>query len=510
MKYDFKFHVLVLVFIFCCTIVLPGFVYGDSFSDLPPSHWSYQAVKELVDGGILDGYPDGTFRGKNLVTRYALAVTLARAIQKFNSGSPSNAGISNTDWAKLERLIKEFSDELAMLGVKSAAFEERLSTQRRDIDQLKLDVKEIKEEDGSKKSEKLFLEDGEMRVLGYNKEDLENSAYVLLNLGFNVEDKISGKIGLEYLNVFDQDLGNDEFGTFEAYVDFANLGPVDKFRIGKAYNMVGSGLTLLDRREGFTLESERNRLFFQLGYFDAGLLHVKSEMPGNGSLGFYYIREDTVNNRTPKHIGVYANGDITKGLTYEAELVDYDHGGTTIGDGNEASNADDNTMGFYVGAKYQKNEKGPAFRIGYMDQEEDYRALAVDSDLSYWSERQSPIEDVLQAIRDFTPSWIDPDEINGFKDIRVGADFKVAETGWNGRFDLDMMKSNTSRLNNSDDDFNLVTLAVDRDMGKDTNFELRYQQLIFDNEDGSDFVDSMPSLAKSDKNSLRAQFYVKF
>ena len=504
-----RYGAFALVALLLFSGMVPGLVYGDSFTDLPPSHWSYEAVKELVDSGILDGYPDGTFRGKNLVTRYALAVTLARAIQKFDSGAASNAGITGSDWSKLEKLIREFSDELAMLGVKSAAFEERLQNQRNDIDQLKLDLKEVKIDKGTKDSDRLFLEDGEMRILGYNKEDQENSAYILLNLGFNVDNKISGRIGLEYLNSFDQDLGNDTFGTYEAYLDFANLGPFDKLRIGKYNTFVGSGMTLLDRREGFTLETEKNKIFVQLGYFDAGMLHVKTSLPGDGQAGFYYIREDTANDRTPKHLGLYLDGNVTRALSYEFELVDYDHGGTSAGSGIEASNGNDKTMAFYLGAKYQAKENGTAFRLGYINQEEDYRALAVDSDLRYWSEKHSVLEDVLQAVRDFTPGWVDPDEINGFSDLKLGVDFKVAETGWNGRFDWDMMKDNTSRLDNSDSEFDLVTLAVDKDMGKDTNFELRYQSLFFDHDDNTG-VGSMPSLIKKDENSLRAQFYVKF
>jgi hypothetical protein len=500
-------------FLMAVLLILSGFTpslaYGDAFTDLPSSHWSYQAVKELVDGGILDGYPDGTFRGKNLVTRYALAVTLARAIQKFDSGTASNNGISGSDWAKLEKLIREFSDELAMLGVKSAAFEERLENQRKDIDQLKLDLAEVKEDKGSKDSERLFLEDGEMRVLGYNKEDIANSAYILLNLGFNVDNKISGKIGLEYNNVFDQDLDNDTFGTYEAYADFTDLGPFDKLRLGKYNELLGTGMTLMDRREGFTLETEKNKIFVQLGYFDAGFIHARTDLPGEGHGGFYYIREDTIDNRTPKHIGLYGEGKITKALSYEAELVDYDHGGTSVGDATKAANRNDKTKAFYVGAKYQVDENGTAFRFGYINQEEDYRALAVDSDLRYRGGKYSVLEDVLQAIRDFTPSWVDPDEINGFTDFKLGADFKVANTGWNGRFDLDMMQDNTSNLDNNDSEFNLVTVAVDKDMGKDTNFQLRYQSLFFDNDDNGS-VESLPALVKKNENSLRAQFYVKF
>ena len=33
------------------------------FSDVSTSDWAYQAVSQLSDQGIVEGYPDGTFRG---------------------------------------------------------------------------------------------------------------------------------------------------------------------------------------------------------------------------------------------------------------------------------------------------------------------------------------------------------------------------------------------------------------------------------------------------------------
>lgn len=48
------------------------------FKDVPPDHWAAAAVKELAALGIVNGFPDGTFRGDQPITRYELAVALAR------------------------------------------------------------------------------------------------------------------------------------------------------------------------------------------------------------------------------------------------------------------------------------------------------------------------------------------------------------------------------------------------------------------------------------------------
>ena len=48
------------------------------FSDVPDNHWAAGAVQQLAEEGILKGYPDSTFRGDRPITRYELAVALAR------------------------------------------------------------------------------------------------------------------------------------------------------------------------------------------------------------------------------------------------------------------------------------------------------------------------------------------------------------------------------------------------------------------------------------------------
>lgn len=56
---------------------------GQGFSDVPQGHWAAEAVEALVKAGILTGFPDGTFRGNDPVTRYQMAITLHRLYQVF-------------------------------------------------------------------------------------------------------------------------------------------------------------------------------------------------------------------------------------------------------------------------------------------------------------------------------------------------------------------------------------------------------------------------------------------
>ena len=52
------------------------------FPDVPENHWAYEYVKELVKQGAIEGYPDGTFKGDRMMTRYEFAAMLYKAMQK--------------------------------------------------------------------------------------------------------------------------------------------------------------------------------------------------------------------------------------------------------------------------------------------------------------------------------------------------------------------------------------------------------------------------------------------
>ncbi|MDU5530450.1 ESPR-type extended signal peptide-containing protein [Negativicoccus succinicivorans] len=68
------------------------------FPDIEKNHWAYEAVEELAKQGLLEGYPDGTFSGDRMMTRYEFAQVVYRAMQK---GLKVN-----------EKLIQEFEPEL--------------------------------------------------------------------------------------------------------------------------------------------------------------------------------------------------------------------------------------------------------------------------------------------------------------------------------------------------------------------------------------------------------------
>lgn len=485
------------------------------FTDLPADHWAYPAVQRLVDKGILSGYPDGSFRGSNLVTRYALAVSLAKAMEGGLLAPPSSSGdgggnsrvkLTLEDLETLEGLIKEFGEELALVGVKTAAAEEQLRAHADRIESLESRVETL-EEGGGGPGNKVRFDGGRFRALGYNKSAINGSMDMILDVGVDLNSDVEGHVGLRYLNIFDQ-IDNETFGTYEAYLSSKRqFGPIDQVRAGKMNNFLGNGLVLYDRREGIEVTSHREDLDFELSYFDALLAHVSTDVLGSGRLGFYYVKQDRTAGRRPGHLGVYAKGETDGGIGYAMELTEYDNDGATI------TNRDRATNSFYFGldAKPKKMDN-LRFRAGFLVQEEDYRALAVDSDLRWHDivDKVSPHHDLLQALRDATPFGVDPDEVPGFKDLQLGVDFDVPRSAWSGRFGVDIMRGHTRTLNHASDDFQVYTLAVEREMDDDLEVQLRFQGIEFDNENGLATVAAMPALIRQNTSNVRAQVVKRF
>lgn len=91
---------------------------ANPFTDVSADDWAYQAVASLSDEGVIDGYPDGTFRGDKHVTRYEIAQIVARLMAKEDS---LNASQQET----LAKLSSQYADELKDLGVRVAELEKK-------------------------------------------------------------------------------------------------------------------------------------------------------------------------------------------------------------------------------------------------------------------------------------------------------------------------------------------------------------------------------------------------
>ena len=92
---------------------------ANPFSDVTPQDWAYQAVAQLASQGIVNGYPDGTFKGQHNITRFEMAQMVAKAMARQDRVDAEQNAIIN-------RLANEFATELNNLGVRVSTLENKV------------------------------------------------------------------------------------------------------------------------------------------------------------------------------------------------------------------------------------------------------------------------------------------------------------------------------------------------------------------------------------------------
>ena len=135
---------------FMFATVAPAF--AQPFADVPTNHWAYDAIAELAAKGLIEGYPDGTFKGDRAMTRYEMAMVVARLLARIESiqiPAPTPPGVSVADFNAFKamtqqnfdtitRLVNEFRAELAALGVRVTAIEEELNAIKARLDNVRV------------------------------------------------------------------------------------------------------------------------------------------------------------------------------------------------------------------------------------------------------------------------------------------------------------------------------------------------------------------------------------
>ena len=121
---------------------------ADPFSDVPQGHWSYDAVQMLEEKGLVEGYPDGFFKGDRPMTRYEMALVVARVVAKLEQVQASIPEIpdlsiyaTKEELETLNKLLGEFRDELDALGVRVANIEDSLgkvTARIEDLERIKI------------------------------------------------------------------------------------------------------------------------------------------------------------------------------------------------------------------------------------------------------------------------------------------------------------------------------------------------------------------------------------
>ena len=321
-------------------------VLANPFADLPFSHWAYDAVKKLTDRGIMTGMPDGTFKGEKKVSRYELAAVLARALDAVGT---RRGGIDAADLKTLEKLIIEFADELALLGVKVTALEDELRMVRDDVAAIK----------GGSGASGCGCAGGAGGVkitgdaviftdyLKYENDDTgagnpKDDQFTFLRLGFNfaadIDDDISTFVRLMNDDIVGNQFENMEGGQFGidvAYVDVKNFFDFGDVRLGRQYVALGHSLVLNDKLDAiaFSKDIDALKLVF-LGAdqplaapapkngFGLKALDLKYAF-GDHDAEFFYLQNANV-QVDPTTWGLSLDGTVTEDITYELEYSKFD------------------------------------------------------------------------------------------------------------------------------------------------------------------------------------------
>ena len=268
---------------------------ANPFSDVPPGHWAYDAVNKLAAEGVVDGYPDGTYGGDKLMTRYEMAQIVAKAMAKG---------------ANVDKLAAEFADELDSLGVRVANLEKKADNVKV-TGEIRYSYRDV---DGDVNSNESVLR-SRLWVNGQINEDWSYTGMFENEQDFGNEtgdDKIDfarayveGRVG-----GLDVVAGRYNEVTFsgnilDANLDVAKVSYGDKVKVsalaGKAYDSVE-----VDEEEGKLLDSD-DRIY--IGSIEAALGDVDAYVA--------YFKTNSDMDKEIWNVGAsYGFGDFTLSAEY--------------------------------------------------------------------------------------------------------------------------------------------------------------------------------------------------
>ena len=216
---------------------------ANPFSDVTPDSWAYQAVSQLAAAGIVNGYPDGTFKGQNDITRYEMAQMIAKAMANQDRANAEQQAMIN-------RLADEFSNELNNLGVRVARLEDRVGNVKVTGDM------------------RLRYRDQEHKAGDTNNENSKFDARARIQFNAKVNDRTDAVVRLASDNF---EFGDASHGSNvgvsvdRAYVNH-KFGERVSVKAGRFGQVVGGGLAFDGTFDGAQFNAGNDKVNFQAAY----------------------------------------------------------------------------------------------------------------------------------------------------------------------------------------------------------------------------------------------------
>ena len=279
---------------------------ANPFSDVPAGHWAYDAVNKLAAEGVVDGYPDGTYGGDKLMTRYEMAQIVAKAMAKG---------------ANVDKLAAEFADELDSLGVRVANLEKKADNVKV-TGEIRYSYRDV---DGDVNSNESVLR-SRLWVNGQINEDWSYTGMFENNQDFGNE---TGDDEIDFARAYvegrvgglDVVAGRYNEVTFsgnilDANLDMAKVSYGDKIKVsaaaGKAYDSVE-----VDEEAGKLLDSD-DRIY--IGTLEAALGDVDAYVA--------YFKTNSNMDKEIWNVGAsYGFGDFTLSAEYMRGDKEYSNAG---------------------------------------------------------------------------------------------------------------------------------------------------------------------------------------
>lgn len=85
-------------------------VMASPFQDVPANHWATDALEQVAQEGLIDGYNDGQFKGDKELTRYEVATLTAKVLNKIKA---EDKEVTEETAQAIKKLATEFDKELA-------------------------------------------------------------------------------------------------------------------------------------------------------------------------------------------------------------------------------------------------------------------------------------------------------------------------------------------------------------------------------------------------------------
>ena len=275
---------------------------ANPFSDVTPQDWAYQAVAQLASQGIINGYPDGTFKGQNNITRYEMAQMVAKALVRQDRVDAEQNAIIN-------RLANEFSAELNNLGVRVATLENKVGNFAFTGDaRLKYE--------GSHTTENAYVNDEDSETFKRSKFDYRARVQFEATVNDNTKAVVRLATGDKEFGA----AGNPETTLDRVYVQH-NFGKYATATVGRQDLVIGSGLTYDGAFEGAQATVGKDKLNATVSYgymVDGDLADLSREE--NAQTTSYQL-----NAKLGKHVdakGYYVQYHGDKSVNYFGGAVD--------------------------------------------------------------------------------------------------------------------------------------------------------------------------------------------